>query len=423
MAVTLGKKVLGLVLAGGLGEGLNILAQERTIAAMPYAGKFRVIDFTLSNLVNSGIYDVGVLVQYRPHSLIDHLGIGKPWDLDRLHGGLRILQPYLGDPGSTWFRGTADAVYQNLPFIEDSNADLVLILMGDQVYTFDYGQIIADHLSRGATLTMAVRNVPREEASRYGILDVDEENRVRDFVEKPEEPPGTLASVGIYVFDRRRLTAELRGAHSLDFGREVIPELVRQSAVYAYPFEGYWRDVGLIESYYQAHMDLLGRPSAFDLYRERWTIHTQSEERPPARIGARAVIDQSLVCHGCRIEGTVIRSVLSPGVRVAAGAVVRDSVILTDSVVGVGSVVDRCILDKEVEIGDDCKVGTGEDQPPNESIPHLLRSGLTLAGKRSVIPDGFEIGRNCRIGPGVQFADYPAPTVPSGASVDPARTY
>lgn len=421
MAITLGKKVLGLILAGGLGEGLSILAQERTIAAMPYAGKYRVIDFTLSNLVHSGINDVGVLVQYRPHSLIDHLGIGKPWDLDRLHGGLRILQPYLGDPGSTWFRGTADAVYQNLPFIEDSEADIVLILMGDQVYKLDYRQIIAQHLARGATLTLATRRVPHEEASRYGILETGDDGRVLSFVEKPAEPPGNLASVGIYVFDQRRLSAELRGAHGLDFGREVIPHFVRQGAVYAEEFASYWRDIGLIDSYYQAHLDLVGKPARFDLYRDRWTIYTRSEERPPARIGARAVIDRSLICHGCRIEGTVIRSILSPGVRVAAGAVVRDSVILTDSAIGVGSVVDRCILDKEVEVGDDCRVGVGDNAPPNESIGSLLASGLTIAGKRSVIPDGSEIGRNCRVGTGVQAADYPSRVVPSGTSVDPAR--
>ena len=422
MVVTLGKKVLGLVLAGGLGEGLSILAQERTIAAMPYAGKYRVIDFTLSNLVNSGIYDVGVLVQYRPHSLIDHLGIGKPWDLDRLHGGLRILQPYLGDPGSTWFRGTADAVYQNLPFIEDSGADLLLILMGDQVYKLDYGAILAQHLSSGATLTLATRRVPIDEASRYGILETDSDGRVVSFVEKPAEPPGNLASVGVYVFDSRRLAAEFRSAPRLDFGREVIPELVRQGAVYAYPFEGYWRDVGLVESYYQAHMDLLGKPARFDLYRDRWTIYTLSEERPSARIGAQAAIDQSLICHGCRIEGTVIRSVLSPGVRVARGAVVRDSVIMTDSAIGAGSIVDRCILDKQVEVGDECRVGVGDDAPPNETIPDLLKSGLTLAGRRSVIPDGYQVGRNCRIGLDVQEGDYPARVIPSGASVDGAAS-
>lgn len=417
MAVTLGKKVLGLVLAGGLGEGLDILAQERTIAAMPFAGKYRVVDFSLSNLVNSGVYDVGVLVQYRPHSLIDHLGIGKPWDLDRLHGGLRILQPYLGDPGSTWFRGTADAVYQNLPFIEDSGADLVLILMGDQVYKFDYGQILAHHLSTGAALTLATRPVPIEEASRYGIVETDD-GRVTGFVEKPAEPPSTQASVGIYVFDRRRLTDILRGARVLDFGREVIPALVSEGAVRAYPFPGYWRDIGLIESYYQAHLDLVGRPAAFDLFRDRWTIHTRSEERPPARIGPRAVIDQSLICHGCRVEGTVIRSVLSPGVRVAAGAVVRDSVILTDTVIGSGSLIDRCVLDKEIEVGDGARVGVGDDLTPNETTPGLLRSGLTIAGKRSVIPDGFQIGRNCRIGPGVVAVDYRGPDVPSGTSVN-----
>ena len=422
MAVTLGKKVLGLVLAGGLGEGLSILAQERTIAAMPYAGKYRVIDFTLSNLVNSAIYDVGVLLQYRPHSLVDHLGIGKPWDLDRLHGGLRILQPYLGDPGSTWFRGTADAVYQNLPLIEDSGADLLLILMGDQVYKLDYREILAQHLASGASLTLATRRVPMEEAGRYGILETDADGRVTSFTEKPAEPPGNLASVGVYVFDSRRLAAEFRTTPRIDFGREVIPELVRQAAVYAYPFEGYWRDVGVLDSYYQAHMDLLQKPPRFDLYHDRWTIYTVSQERAPARVGAEAVIDQSLICHGCRIEGTVIRSVLSPGVRVARGAVVRDSVILTDSVIGSGSLVDHCILDKEVEVGDGCRVGIGDDAPPNESIPELLHSGLTLAGKRSIIPDGYQVGRNCRIGLGVQESDYPSRVVPSGTSVDSAAS-
>lgn len=417
MAVTLGKKVVGMVLAGGLGEGLGILAEERTIAAMPFAGKYRVIDFTLSNLVNSGIDDVGVLLQYRPHSLIDHLGIGKPWDLDRLHGGLRILQPYLGDPESTWYRGTADAVYQNIPYLEESDADVVLILMGDQVYKRDYREIIVNHLNRGATLTLAVRRVPREEVSRFGIVETDSDGKVTSFVEKPEESSGDLASVGIYVFDRRRLVAELRDARRLDFGREVIPHLVSRGEVHAVPFNGYWRDVGLVDSYYRAHMDLLGRPPAFELYHDRWTIYTRSEERPPARVGARATIDQSLICHGCRIEGTVIRSVLSPGVRVAAGAVVRDSVILTDSIIGTGSTVDHCILDKEVEVGDNCRVGAGDDRPPNDLAPNLLVNGLTIAGKRATIPDGVEIGRNCLIGIATQEADFPNQTVPSGTTI------
>jgi len=318
-------KVLAVIMAGGRGERLSLLSEERTEAAVPFGGKYRMIDFALSNCVNSGIYDVAVLTQYRPRSLQDHIGIGKPWDLDRKQGGVHLLQPFIGGAESGWQKGTADAVYQNLDFITESRADYVLVLAGDHVYRMDYQPMIAFHQQRGADITLGAVVVRLEEGHRFGMMETDAEGRIQSFEEKPARPRGTLGSMGIYVFDRLTLARVLDEAMrpdargetpgGQDFGRNIIPAMMqRGERVFAYPFTGYWQDVGTIQSYWEAHMRLVDDRPAFDLYYPSWVIHTLSEERPPAYIHEGAEVTQSLISHGCIIKGRVEHSVLSPGV-------------------------------------------------------------------------------------------------------------
>jgi glucose-1-phosphate adenylyltransferase len=422
-------KVLALILAGGQGERLSLLSQKRAKPAVPFAGKYRIIDFALSNCVNSGISDVAVLTQYRPHSLHDHIGIGKPWDLDRQKGGIHLLQPYVGRQESDWYSGTADAVYQNLGFIMESRYDYVLVLAGDHIYRMDYGPMLTFHEQHRANVTLGAVVVPIEEGHRFGILETDAEGRVVSFEEKPREPRGTLGSMGIYVFDRetliRVLIEDARAAENggsptrHDFGRNIIPTMVEHGErVYAYPFTGYWQDVGTIHSYWEAHMKLLDDRPSFDLYDPSWVIHTRSEERPPAHIYTGAQIKESLISHGCIIKGQVERSVLSPGVIVEEGAVVRNSILLFDTVIGAGSVVDHTIMDKEVVIGKQCQIGYGDDMTPNKLEPHLLSSGITLIGKRTHLPDNLKVGRNCKIGTDLLPEDFVVDTLASGETIE-----
>ncbi len=399
--------VLTLILAGGEGERLSILSQERAKPGVPFGGKYRIIDFALSNAVNSGMTDVAVLTQYAPRSLIDHIGVGRPWDLDRSHGGVSLLQPYIGrGKAHRWYRGTADAVLQNLEFIEDRNPDLVLILAGDHVYKMDYRPFIETHIAKGAEVTCAVRTVPIEDAHRFGIMEVNDDGLVTDFIEKPPEPAGTMVSMGVYVFSWPVLRESLV-RHRVDFGRDVLPWLVStQRRVYAYEFKGYWQDVGTIESYWQASLDLVSASPEIELNDLAWLMYTKSEERPPARIGEGAEISRSMISHGCVIEGRVEHSILSPGVYVAPGALVRDSIVMFDTHVGAGAVLDRVIVDKEAVIGPGAVVGNGDDLRPNRLEPERLNAGITLVGKRAQIPGRMTIGRNCRIDPGVAAEDF-----------------
>lgn len=413
--------VLALILAGGQGERLSILSEKRAKPAVPYAGKYRIIDFTLSNCVNSGLYDVGVLTQYRPHSLIDHIGVGKPWDLDRQRGGVKILQPYLGRKDADWYKGTADAVYQNLDFIIDHKSDIVLVLAGDHVYKMNYWDMINFHQERDADVTIAMQDVPLADASRFGIATLDDAGRIVRWDEKPKEPKGTLGSMGVYVFNKdtliRRLIEDSRRSSKHDFGHDIIPRVLESDRVFAYRFDGYWRDVGTIDTYWDAHQELLRDGPELDLYDDEWRIHTRSEERPPATVCLGSRIVRSMISHGCQIQGEVINSVLSPGVVVEEGARVRDSIIMFDSRIGRGSIVDRCILDKEVEVGIDCRLGDGQDFRANRLEPDRLNTGLSIVGKRAVIPDGTRIGRNCKIAAGVRPDNFASRLIDSGESV------
>jgi glucose-1-phosphate adenylyltransferase len=405
------QNVAAVILAGGQGERLSVLSAQRAKPAVPFAGKYRIIDFTLSNCVNSDIYRVAVLTQYRPHSLNDHIGIGRPWDLDRMRGGVRMLQPYLGRKGSDWYRGTADAVYQNLGELADWRVETLLILSGDHVYKMDYNAMLAFHSEHKAHATVAVMQVPMEEAHRFGTLVTAPDGRVIRFDEKPPQPQSNLISMGIYVFDRdmlvRRLDEDARTPGSKrDFGRDLVPRMVELDRVFAYPFRGYWRDVGTIYTYWETNMGLLKEPPDFDLYDTDWVIHTRSEERPPARVTERGKIIRSLISHGSIINGTVEHSVLSPGVFVGEAALVRDSILFPDCIVGPGSIVDRAILDKSVVVGADVHLGDGDDTRPNRTQPRNLQAGITVVGKGARIPTGLRIGRNCLIAADVIERDF-----------------
>ena len=414
------KRTLAVILAGGEGARLSILSEKRAKPAVPFGGKYRIIDFALSNCVNSDVDNVVVLTQYNPRSLNDHIGQGRPWDLDRNTGGVRVLQPYIGrNKSSDWYRGTADAVQQNLNVVDQAFGDAVVILAGDHVYKMDYQPFVAFHRRKRADATIAVRRVPLADATRMGILSMDESGRITDFAEKPKQPRSDLASMGVYVFAKRALHRWLAESRP-DFGSDVIPAMLAGEArVYGYRFDGYWQDVGTIQSYWEANMALLDDRPDLDLYDKEWLIHTRSEERAPARIAATAQVHRSLISHGCLIEGTVLNSVLSPGVVVGVGAVVRDSIVMFDSVIRSGAVIDRAILDKEVVVGPGAIVGEGTQlDRSNRLTPTHLNTGITIVGKRAVIPRGVRIGRNVRVDPNVRATDFTSRVVPSGATIE-----
>ena len=399
-------KTRAVILAGGEGSRLGTLTAKRTKPAVPFAGKYRIIDFTLSNCVNSGIFDVMIVAQYRPHSLIEHIGAGGPWDLNRdFTGGVRIYTPYKARGASDWFLGTADAVQQNFRFIKNSNPDLVLILSGDHIYEMNYDEMVNAHEQNQADLTLATISVSLSEANRFGIIGVGAENRVTSFVEKPSEPPSNLANMGVYLFSTEILNHYLLEDHNLpnsshDFGIDILPKMVADSArVFAYPYTGYWMDVGTTLSYWKAHMDHLEDKPPFDLNNRSWIIHTRTEERPPVWIARGASIENSLICDGCEIDSTarVIRSVLSPGVTVRPGAVVRESILLTDTVIESGAIIERAIIDKRVQINAHAKIGGILDSP--EPV-------ITMIGKNSEVPKEFVVEPGAVIGTDVIASDY-----------------
>ncbi len=389
-----------MIMAGGFSERLSVLTETRAEPAVPFGGKFRLIDFPLSNCVNSGIFNVAVLTQYKPRSLNDHIGIGKPWDLDRAQGGVRLLQPYQGGPYGDWQKGTADAVRRNLDFVLQQQEEHVLILAGDHIYLMNYQPMLREHVSSGADLTVAVRRVNPHETHRFGIVTLGADDRIVGFQEKPRRARETLASMGIYVFRKDVLVETLQAHDYLDFGKDVVPALIAQGTdVRAHAFPGYWADVGTVQAYWEANMSLLAEEPALNLYDPDWVVHTRSEERAPAKLGANAQVGGSLISNGCWVEGIVERSVLAPGVRVAEGAVIRDSVILPDTVIESGAVIDRCVVDKRVRVGAGAKVGDGDDNSANKAMPEVLNTGLTMVGEGSTIPEGLVIGRNVVIHP------------------------
>jgi glucose-1-phosphate adenylyltransferase len=417
--------VVAIILAGGTGERLGILAVERTKPAIPFGGKYRIIDFTLSNCVNSDIYNVAILTQYQPRSLTDHIGIGMPWGFARPDGRIQLLHPYLArEEGRDWYKGTADAVYQNLQYIEEQEAELVVILSGDHIYKMDYNDMINFHRKNQADATLAVTRLPRDELIHFGTVTVDDNQQVTGFQEKVKEPKSDLVSMGVYVFQRELLLQVLeedaqRRSSKHDFGRNIFPQLVGNCRLYVYNFEGYWRDVGTIRSYWEANMRLLDSPPSISFSAD-WPIRTKEDEpRPSAVISRRGDVVNSIVSNGCVVEGRVENSILSPGVVVAANTVVKYSVIMNDTVIGRESVIDYAILDKDVVIEAGSHVGAGNDFQINREEPTILNTGLTVVGKSAKIPEGVKIGRNCAISCNVTEKDFRSSIVQSGETIRP----
>jgi glucose-1-phosphate adenylyltransferase len=413
-------QAFAIVMAGGDNPDLSILTEIRAEPAVPFGGKFRLIDFSLSNCVNSGIYNIAVLTQYRPRSLNEHIGIGKPWDLDRATGGLRLLQPYTGGKYGDWQRGSADAVRRNLDFVRDQPEELVLILSGKHIYRMDYRPFIEQHVRSEADVTVAVRRVAFHETHRFGIVSVGNDGRIVDFQEKPRRSAKNLASMGVYIFNKAYLIAQLEESKHDDFGRDLLPSVISDPNhhIHAFIYQSYWADASTVQAYWEANMNLLAEDPAMDLYDPEWVIHTRSEERAPVKLGTKADVDGTLLANGCQIDGTVERSIISSGVYVAEGAIVKDSVILNDTIIESGAVVERCIVDKEVKIGAGAKVGHGDDNKPNTNSPERLNTGITLLGKGSHIPAGITIGRNVVIHPFSQEKEFgKSKKVASGSDV------
>lgn len=387
-------ETLALILAGGRGSRLDILSEKRSKPAVPFAGKFRIIDFALSNCTNSGIFQIGILTQYLPLSLNEHIGVGKPWDLDRRDSFVTLLQP-----NRSWYEGTADAVRKNLEFVKRYAAEYVLILSGDHIYKMDYSKMIEQHKQTGADLTIAAKIVPIEEASRFGILETDQNLRIKNFVEKPKEPKSNKASMGIYVFSTKALIEAIE-AHpeieDLDFGKHIIPDMINNKRVFAYEYYDYWKDVGTYDSYIEANLELC-HDCSLDLYDNSWKIYTRSEDLPPVKVGENAKVNTSLLSNGCLINGTVDNCVLSPGVRVGKGSVLKDSVILNDVIIGENCYIENTIIDKNTTIGNNSIIGTGNDYTANKDNPKVLSSGHNVIGKKLHLPDGLIIERNVRI--------------------------
>ena len=379
------KDCVTMLLAGGQGSRLHVLTSKIAKPAVPFGGKYRIIDYALSNCVNSGLDTVGVLTQYQPLLLNEYIGNGQPWDLDRLNGGVNILPPYQKSDGSDWYTGTANAVYQNIHFIERYNPDNVLILSGDHIYKMNYAKMMEYHKERDADCTIAVIDVPIEEASRFGILNTDMENKIYEFEEKPAHPKSTKASMGIYIFKwpvlRKYLQEDTEDPNSAnDFGKNVLPNMLEKGEkMYAYSFKGYWKDVGTIESLWQANMDLLVEDT-IDKNSE-WKIYSRSMEKPPHFVSSEAQIKNSIVTEGCEIYGKVENSVLFPGVVVKEGAHVRDSILMAETVIGENSLVNYCILDEQVKIGEKCVVG--RDKVEAEGITVIAR-GVTIKNNANI---------------------------------------
>lgn len=414
------KEMIAMLLAGGQGSRLGVLTAKVAKPAVAFGGKYRIIDFPLSNCINSGVDTVGVLTQYQPLRLNAHIGIGIPWDLDRNVGGVAVLPPYEKSANSEWYTGTANAIYQNLEFMESYNPDYVLILSGDHIYKMDYEVMLDFHKENNADVTIAAMPVPMEEASRFGIVITDKDRRITEFEEKPANPRSNLASMGIYIFSWPVLKEALlknQDVPGCDFGKHVIPYCFEQGGrLFAYEFNGYWKDVGTLGSYWEANMELIDIVPDFNLYEEYWKIYTNSGSVPPQYVSEDAVIDRSIICNGVEVYGEVHNSVIGAGVVIGKGAVVRDSIIMQDCVIGEGCVIDRAIIAENVVIGDHVVLGSGIDVP-NKQKPDIYSFGLVTIGENSVIPEGVRIGKNTAISGVTVSEDYKEGTLESGETL------
>lgn len=391
------KECVAMILAGGQGSRLGVLTKKLAKPAVPFGGKYRIIDFPLSNCYNSGIDTVGVVTQYQPLALHSYIGIGSAWDLDRRSGGVYVLPPYVREKGGEWYKGTADAIYQNINFIEMFNPDFVLVLSGDHIYKMDYSLMLDYHKNKQADATVAVFKVPWAEASRFGLMHTAADDRIDEFEEKPKKPKSNLASMGVYVFSwpalRAYLTADaVSELSSHDFGRNIIPQMLAGGErLFAYRFSGYWKDVGTVESYWEANMDLLGDEPALDLYDPDWRIYSVNPAQPPHFVAATAKVACSMITEGCKVYGEVENSVLFPGVTIGAGARVKDSIIMPYAFVGANSIVSKAILGRKsvVEAG----AQLGSEAAAGEEVSRWF-SGITLIGDNLTISSETKIRRN-----------------------------
>lgn len=402
--------MIAMLLAGGQGSRLGVLTADVAKPAVSFGGKYRIIDFPLSNCINSGVDTVGVLTQYQPLRLNTHIGIGIPWDLDRNVGGVSILPPYEKSTSSEWYTGTANAIYQNLRYMEQYNPDYVLILGGDHIYKMDYEVMLDFHKANNADVTLATIPVPLEEASRFGVVITDEHKKIQEFEEKPEHPRSNLASMGIYIFSwpvLREALIKLKDQPACDFGKHIIPYCHEQGKrIFAYEYNGYWKDVGTLGSYWESNMELIDLIPVFNLYEEFWKIYTKSDRIPPQYIAKDAVVDKAIIGEGCEIYGEVHNSVIGCGVTIEEGAVVRDSIIMSSTTIGAGTTVDKAIIAEGVTVGKNCELGIGEEKE-NKVKPSVYAFGLVTIGEDSVIPDGVKIGKNTAISGITEPADYP----------------
>ena len=411
------KEMIAMLLAGGQGSRLGVLTANVAKPAVSFGGKYRIIDFPLSNCINSGVDTVGVLTQYQPLKLNTHIGIGIPWDLDRNIGGVSILPPYEKSGNSEWYTGTANAIYQNLAYMEQYNPEYVLILGGDHIYKMDYEVMLQFQKENKADITVATMPVPLEEASRFGVAITDEKRRISEFEEKPEHPRSNLASMGIYIFSwpvLRDALIKLKDQPGLDFGMHVLPYCMEKGdRLFAYEFNGYWKDVGTLAAYWEANMELIELIPEFNLYEEFWKIYTKADRIPPQFISSEAVIDKAIIGDACEIYGEVHNSVIGSGVYIGPGVVIRDSIIMSSTSIGDRTTVDKGVIAENVVIGNDCHIGVGEEAP-NVLKADVYAYGLATIGEGSVIPGGIRIGKNTAISGVTEPGDYPNGILESG---------
>lgn len=414
------KEMIAMLLAGGQGSRLGVLTAKVAKPAVAFGGKYKIIDFPLSNCINSGIDTVGVLTQYQPLRLNTHIGIGIPWDLDRNIGGVTVLPPYEKSKNTEWYTGTANAIYQNLAYMESYNPDYVLILSGDHIYKMDYETMLDYHKANNADVTIAAMPVPIEEASRFGVVVTDDDHKITEFQEKPEHPKSNLASMGIYIFSwpvLRDALIQLKDQPKCDFGMHVIPYCHSNGKrIFAYEYTGYWKDVGTLKSYWEANMELIDIVPEFNLYEEFWKIYTKSDSLPPHFVSADAKIERSIVCNGCTVNGGVYNSVISANVEIEEGAEVHDSIIMQGTKIKKGTKIYNAIIAENVEIGENCTVGVGE-YANSELSQKIYNCELAIIGENSTVPDGVTIGKNVAISGKTDISDYPEGKLPSGGYI------
>lgn len=409
--------MIAMLLAGGQGSRLGVLTSKVAKPAVAFGGKYRIIDFPLSNCINSGVDTVGVLTQYQPLRLNTHIGIGIPWDLDRNIGGVTVLPPYEKNGNSEWYTGTANAIYQNIGYMEQYNPEYVLILSGDHIYKMDYEIMLNYHKSHDADVTIACMPVPIEEASRFGVVLTDEENRIKEFEEKPEHPRSNLASMGIYIFKwsvLKEALVTLKDQKQCDFGKHVIPYCHEKGdRIFAYEYNGYWKDVGTLGSYWESNMELIDLIPVFNLYEEFWKIYTNSNTLPPQYISDQSKIDRSIISEGCDIYGEVYNSVIGAGVTVGKGTVIRDSIIMQDAVIGDNVVVEKSIIAENVIIGDGTQIGVGETAI-SKLDPKVYAFNIAVIGENSVVPKNVTVCKNTAISGITSEEDYPSGILAGG---------